>query len=240
MEKYMSDMTLTLSKETTDTLKKLYEVNQGVKFVKSENTLKVKSTDNSLLVHANIEEEFPRDFYVYDLREFLSVVGIIDKPILDFSNDKYVQIKSEDGTQKLRYIDADPQFVTSYVDKVPKLPSSDIEVAVTKDQFQSVMKAAQTMKLDFVGFVCDGETITLSAFNKNNGDDNQTNNFSIELMDGDTEFEMFYKLDQQNIPVLLGEGDLDFTISEKKISNVKAESGKEFWIALNANSKYGS
>jgi hypothetical protein len=47
-------------------------------------------------------------------------------------------------------------------------------------------------------------------------------------------------LDQQNIPVLLGEGDLDFTISEKKISNVKAESGKEFWIALNANSKYGS
>lgn len=236
----MSDMTLTLSKETIDTLKKLYEVNQGVKFVEGENTLKVKSTDNGLLVHANIEEEFPRDFYVYDLREFLSVVSIIEKPILDFSNEKYVQIKSDDGKQKLRYIEADPQFVTSYVDKVPKLPSKDIEVTVTKEQFQSVMKAAHTMKLEFVGFTCDGTTVTLSAFNKNNGDEKTTNNFSIELMDGDTEFQMFYKLDQQNVSVLLGEGNLDFTISSKKISNVKAESGKEFWIAMNANSKYDS
>jgi len=234
----MSNMTIKLSKETVDTLKKMYEVNQGVKFVKEEKTLKVKSTDNSLLVHASIDEEWPRDFYVYDLREFLSVVGIIENPTLDFTNDKFVQIKSSDGKQKLRYIEADPQFVTSYVDKVPKLPSTEIEVLVTEQQFQSVMKAAQTMRLDFVGFVCDGETISLSAFNKNNGDESTTNNFSIELMEGDVEFEMFYKLDNQNIAVLLGEGDLDFKVSAKKISNVKTVSGKEFWIALNANSKY--
>jgi len=228
-----------LSKETLDTLKKVYEVNQSVKFVEDEKVVKVKSTDNTLLMHAPIEEAFPRNFHVYDLREFMSVVSIINEPVLDFSDDKFLKIESEDKSQKLRYLESDPQFVQSYTEKEPKMPSIDFKVEVTAEQFSSVVKAAQTMKLDFVGFVCDGEQITLSAFNKNNGDNNITNNFAIELAEGDTEFEMFYKIDSQNIGVLLGEGNLTFEVSSKKISKVQAESGKTFWIAMNANSTYG-
>lgn len=237
----MTDMKITLSKETIDTLKKMYEVNQSAKFVGGDQTLKLKSTDNSLLAHANITEKFPRDFYVYDLREFLSVISIIENPVLDFSDSKMVLISSPDGKQKLRYIETDPEFVTSYTDKTPKMPSTEIEVSVSGEQYQSVMKAAQTMRLEYVGFISDGETVSLSAFNKNNGDDNTTNKFAIELMEveDDVKFEMFYKLDNQNIGVLLGEGNLDFVISSKKISNIKTETDKEFWIAMNIDCKYG-
>ena len=229
-----------LSKETIDTLKKVYEVNQSVKFVEGENIIKVKSTDNTLLMHAPIDEEFPRDFHVYDLREFLSVLSIIQEPNLDFSDDKFMKVVSEDGKQKLRYLEADPQFVQSYTNKEPKLPEIDFTVEVTENQFSSVMKAAQTMKLENVGFVCDGENITLSAFNKNNGDNKTTNNFSVDLAEGDEVFQMFYKIDSQNVGVLLGEGDLTFEVSSKKISKVTTKSGKTFWIAMNANSTYGS
>jgi hypothetical protein len=232
-------MKLNLSKQTIDTLKKVYEVNQGIKFVEGDKTLKVKSTDNTLLMHAPIDEEFPRDFYVYNLREFLSVLSIIEDPTLDFSNDQFMTVTSKDGKQKLRYLESDPQFVTSYTDKEPRVPSTEFIADVTADQFASVMKAAQTMRLEFVGFVCDGSTITLTAFNRNNGDQAITNNFAIEMGDHDTPFEMFYKLDSQNIGVLLGEGDLSFEVSEKKISKVSTDSGKTFWIAMNANSKYG-
>lgn len=228
-----------LSKDTIEILKKVYEVNQSVKFVEDETTIKVKSTDNTLLMHAPIEEAFPRDFHVYDLREFLSVLSIIPEPSLDFSDDKFLKVQSEDGKQKLRYLEADPQFVQSYTEKEPKMPTIDLEVEVSADQFTSVIKAAQTMRLENVGFVCDGETITLSAFNKNNGDNKTNNNFSIDLAEGDTEFQMFYKIDSQNIGVLLGEGNLTFEVSSKKISKVTAESGKTFWIAMNANSTYG-
>lgn len=227
-----------LSKETIDILKKVYEVNQSVKFVKDEDIIKVKSTDNSLLMHAPIDDTFPRDFHVYDLREFLSVLSIIPEPKLDFSDDKFLKVSSDDGNQKLRYLEADPQFVQSYTDKEPKLPGIDFEVVVSADKFSSVMKAAQTMKLDNVGFISDGETITLSAFNKNNGDSKTTNNFSIDLADADAVFEMFYKIDMQNIGVLLGEGDLTFEVSSKKISKVATQTGKTFWIAMNANSSY--
>jgi hypothetical protein len=227
-----------LNKATIDILKKVYEVNQSVKFVKDETTIKVKSTDNSLLMHAPIEEGFPRDFHVYDLREFMSVLSIIQEPTLDFSDDKFLKVQSDDGKQKLRYLEADPEFVQSYTDKEPKLPSVDFEVVVSAEDFTSVMKAAQTMRLENVGFICDGESITLSAFNKNNGDNKTTNNFSVDLVAGDTEFQMFYKIDSQNVGVLLGEGNLTFEVSSKKISKVATESGKTFWIAMNAESKY--
>ena len=235
----MSNITMSLSKQTVDTLKKVYEVNQGIKFVEGDKTLKVKSTDNTLLMHAPIEEEFPRDFYVYNLREFLSVLSIIEDPLLDFSDDKFMVVTSKDGKQRLRYSESDPQFVTSYTDKEPRIPSVEYTVDVSAEQFASVMKAAQTMRLEFVGFVCDGNTVSLTAFNKNNGDQGTTNNFAIEMIDHDTKFEMFYKLGSQNIGVLLGEGDMTFEVSEKKISKVSTKSGKTFWIAMNANSKYG-
>jgi hypothetical protein len=190
-------------------------------------------------MHAPIDEQFPRDFYVYNLREFLSVLSIISDPILDFTNDKYVVVMSKDGKQKLRYVESDPEFVTSYTIKEPNVPSVDYQVDITAEQFASVMKAAHTMRLEFVGFSCDGETCSLSAFNKNNGDGKETNNFAVEAGNHDTPFNMFYKLDTQNISVLLGEGDLSFEISEKKISKITAESGKVFWAAFNVNSKYG-
>lgn len=189
-------------------------------------------------MHSPLKEKFPRDFHVYDLREFLSVLDIIQDSVLDFSDNKCMKISSEDGKQTLQYTESDSQFITSFVDKTPVLPSIDIDVNVSEDQFSRVMKAAHSMKLEFVGFVCDGETISISAFNKNNGDNNVTNKFSIELGEGDTPFQMFYKLKTQNISVLDGEGDLHFEISKKKISKIEAQSGKLFWIALNAESSY--
>lgn len=225
-----------MSKQTMETLKKVYEVNQSVKFIEDDKVIKVKSTDNTLLMHAPIEEAFPRDFHVYDLREFLSVLSIIQEPILDFSDPKFLKIESEDKKQKLRYLESDEQFVKSYTDKEPNIPESDFIVNVSEEQFASVMKAAQTMKLDFVGFVSDGSTISLSAFNKNNGDESTTNNFSIDLIESEDVFKMFYKIDSQNISVLLGEGDLLFEVSYKKISKIHTKTGKTFWIAMNANS----
>lgn len=235
----MSDMTIKLSKETVDTLSRVFEVNQSVRLIKDADILKVKSIDGTALVHAPLADKFPRTFNIYDVSEFLSVLKIIDNPILDFSNDSFVEIRSEDGKQKIRYIESDEEYVTSYTDKMPNMGDPDIQIQVSEQQFTSVMKAAKTMKLDFVGFVANGEKVSLSAFKKNNETDNdQTNLFSIELMETDETFEMFYKLESQNISVLEGEGDLVFYITKGKISKIETASGKTFWLAMNINSKW--
>ena len=235
-------MSFVISKKSIDTLKRIYDVNQCLRFVGGENVLKCASVDKTTLVHAPIDRAFPRDFNVYDLREFLSVLNIIPDAELDFSNDNCVLIKSSDGKQKIRYYEADPEFITSYIDKVPNLSDSDIAltVSVTEDQFHSVVKSASTMKLEYIGFICDGQKVYLSAFNKHNGDLNNTNQFSVEVADYTLNpFEMFYKvINGTNINILLNEGDLKFDISPKKISRIGTESGKTFWIAMNINSEF--
>jgi hypothetical protein len=223
-----------LSKETIDILKSLYAINQTLKIVEDNTELKVLNDAKTIAVYAQIEESLPRTFCIYDLREFISVLNIIEKPILDFSSDKYVVIKSEDGSQRLKYIDCNENLVTSYFDRDFKLPSEDISVSVTAQQMKAIMGAALTMKLEYVGFKSDGEKVYLSAFDRNNGSGDDTNGFSIEVGESVDEFDMFYKTEA--LTVL--DGDCTFEISSNKISKV-TNGKKVFWMALDANSSFG-
>lgn len=222
-----------LSKETIDTLKSLYPINQTLKIVANSNKLKSVNDNKTIAVYAEIEETIPRDFCVYDLREFINVIGIIENPILDFSNDKFVIIKSDDGRQKLKYIDGKESLITSYFDRDFVLPSSDIEVEVSKQQLRAVMDAASTLKFEYVGFKSDGTDIVLTAFNRNNGSGEETNGISIVVGETTGDFEMFYRTESMNVL----DGDCTFEISSRKIS--KVENGKKvFWLALDTNSSF--
>lgn len=246
-----------ISDETLAVFRKLFVIDQSLKIVASDvvshtvtddegneseieaTVVRTKSSNRTMIARVEIPEVFPRDFHVYDLREFNAVVNIVSEPSFDFSSDKYVVIKSSDGKQKLRYIEADASLIESYIDKDLPLPAIDLDVTVTGQQLSSVLKAAQTMKLAYVGLIGDGETVRLVSFNKNDGDEMDTNNFSIEVGESDVEFRMFYKLDVHKVSVLEGEGSLRFEINaKKKVSRVTTESGKTFWIALDTKSTF--
>lgn len=234
-------MTIKLSSDTVATLKKLYVVDQSIRIPANSKTLRVKSANNTMMARCTIETEFPRDVNIYDIREFNSVLSIVDKPELDFSNDKFILIKSEDGKQKLRYLEAEPSLIKSYIDKDISLSNVDIELTITEAQLDSVLTAASTLRLEYVGFVGVDGVISLSAFNKNNGDGNETNYFAIEVGTTEAEFRMAYKLDIHNVRVLKDEGELNIKIDAKrKISEISTASGKTFWIAFDAKSEYSA
>lgn len=223
-----------LSKETIDTLKSLYQINQTLKIVANTTQIKTVNENKTIAVYAEIEEELPRDFCVYDLREFINVLNIIESPTLDFSNDKFVIIKSGDGSQRLKYIDGAENLINSYFERDFILPSSDVNVEVTKQQLRAVMDASSTLKLEYVGFKADGKDIVLTAFNRNNGSGDDTNGISIVVGETTDTFEMFYKAESMNVL----DGDCTFEISFRKIS--KIENGKKtFWMALDSNSSNG-
>lgn len=223
-----------LSKETLDTLKSLYAINQTLKIVQGVKTLRTINENYTAAVYAEIDEEFPRNFYIYDLREFIAVHSIIENPVLDFTNPKYVVVRSEDGTQRLRYMDGAENLINSYFERDFKLPSEDITVNVTEKQLAAVMGAATALKLAYVGFRADGKKIMLTAFDRNNGDGAETNGFSIEVGETTATFEMFYRT--ESLTVL--NGDCTFAISKNKISRVE-NARKVFWLTLDANSTFG-
>lgn len=226
------------SAETLAVFKRLYKINQNLKIVKDTTVLRSMNETKTQMASIEIAEKLPRDFCIYDLGEFTTVLGVIENPVLDFSNDKYVTIKSENGSQKLKYMDGEANLISSFSDRVINLPAAsdeypDLKFKVTGAQLKSVMSAATALKLEYVGFKGDGESVVLTAFSRNNGSGDDTNCYAIELCETDKTFDMFYKTESLGIL----DGESEFTISKKRISEIVNGKAK-FLIALDGNSKY--
>ena len=73
---------------------------------------------------AEIAEDIPQDFGIYDLNQFLNSLSVSQSPELDFSNNQYVMIRGSDT--KAKYFFADPSVIVSPPEKEISLPTQDL------------------------------------------------------------------------------------------------------------------
>ena len=74
-----------LSSDTLNVLKNFATINPNV-VIKPGQQLKTISEAKTILANAQIVEDFPVEFGIYDLNEFLSVYNLIDDPTLVFED----------------------------------------------------------------------------------------------------------------------------------------------------------
>lgn len=79
---------MNLSNDTLNVLKNFATINPNLVF-KPGQKLKTISESKTILATAEIVEDFPKEFGVYDLNEFLSVLSLIDNPTLEFEDKQY-------------------------------------------------------------------------------------------------------------------------------------------------------
>ena len=101
-----------ISDETLNVLKNFASINPNLVF-KPGQQLKTISEAKTILARATIVEDFPQEFGVYDLNEFLSVHSLIEDPALEFEA-KSVLIKNQSGvaTQKIKYFFSEAEILT--------------------------------------------------------------------------------------------------------------------------------
>ena len=75
-----------LSDNTLNILKNFAGINNSI-LVKQGNKLRTISMAKNILAEADISEEFPRDFAIYDLNQFLNGLSLHQDPDLDFNED---------------------------------------------------------------------------------------------------------------------------------------------------------
>jgi hypothetical protein len=75
-----------LSDKTLNILKNYASINPNIVFQEG-NTLKTISVARNVMSQTSLEETLPSSFGIYDLNEFLSVLSLVDKPNLTFSED---------------------------------------------------------------------------------------------------------------------------------------------------------
>jgi len=220
-----------LSKQTIAILNNFSDINQSL-LVKKGNQLRTISVMKNILAECTINEEFAKDFAIYDLPQFLKVLRLYQDPELDFTEDSYVTIR--EGKNRSRYFFADPNVIVSPPEKALVLPSKDVSFTITPSHLSQLLQAANTLDLPDLSVIGDAGVIRLSARDKKN---DTSNDHSIVVGETDKEFAFNFKV--ENIKIL--PGNYVVTISRKclaQFTNTVESQALNYFIALEPDSVY--
>ena len=227
-----------ISTKTLDVLKNFSEINQSI-LIKKGKKLKTVSALKNILAHAVVEEDFPQDFAIYQLNEFIGVLSTMNNPNLTF-HDKYVMLSQENGACT-KYFYAEPSVVIA-PEKDINMPSEDINFTLLEKQYNDLLKMSSILQLNdiLVKGCSKTDKIFLAVTNKKN---DTSNDYSVQVADETTgmkgvseSFKMYFKTENLKMVV----GDYNVHISSKGISHFENMTTKlDYWIALEPDSNYG-
>ncbi len=223
-------MTMKLSESTVNLLKNFSSINQSILF-KEGTKLRTISVMKNILVEANVAEEFPRDFGIYDLNQFLNGLSLHSNAELNFDNQEYVLIK--EGRMRSKYFFADPSVIVAPPEKEITLPSEDVKFELTSQQLEKLKKASSVYQLPDVSVVGEAGVIKLVARDKKN---DTSNDFSIIV--GETGDEFVFNFKEENLKIV--PGNYDVTVSSKLLSKFTNQNiDVVYYIALEPDSTFG-
>ena len=218
-----------LSNNTTNILKNFSQINQSI-LIKEGNKLKTISVMKNILAEAEVEEDFEKDFAIYDLNQFLSGLSLYDSPDLDFG-DTYLTIR--DGRRRAKYFFADPDVIVSPPEKEITLPTRDVCFTVATQQLDKLLKAASIYQVPDLSAVGRNGKIELVVRDKKN---DTSHEFSEEVGETDLEFSFNFKV--ENIKII--PGSYDVVISSKLLAEfTNKNTDLKYYIALEPDSTFG-
>ena len=219
-----------LSDKTLSVLKNFSTINQSILF-KQGNKLRTISVMKNILAEANISEEIPKDFGIYDLSQFLNGLSLHQSPELDFENAGHVVIK--EGSMRSKYFFADPNVIITPPEKAIDLPSEDVSFELRTEQLDKLLKAAAIYQLPDLAVVGGEGVVKVLVRDKKN---DTSNDFSIVVGETDKEFSFNFKV--ENIKIL--PGTYDVIVSQKLLSRfISKNHDLLYYIALEPDSTFG-
>ncbi len=221
-----------LSNETLTVLKNFAGINSGIEF-KTGNKIATISSTKTVLAKATLPDEFPQDFCIYDLNQFLSVFSLNKDTELDFDN-QHVIFKS--GRSKTKYRTTVKTMIVSPPDKELKLPTVDGEFELKDVDLAQALKNAAVLGSSHIAFESDGSKVVVSTFDAKD-DSAHTNTIEIgEINNGKVFKAVFLAENFKMIP-----GSYSVEVSSQGLASFKNEKGDlQYWIAIEAKeSKFG-
>jgi len=223
-----------LSENTLNVLRNFSGINQNM-LIKSGTNIKTISEARNVVATADVTEEFPKDFGIYDLNEFIGVMGLVDAPSLKFDED-YVTVSDSSGRSKVKYFYAAEETLTAPTKDVT-MPDADVKFTLDNSTLNKLKKAASTLGHSEVSIRAKDGVLSLSVVENQNA---TSNAFSIDI-DGEFKQDAVFNfiISISNLKIL--PGDYEVEISSKLITQFKnKEIPLKYWIALEKSSTYGA
>ena len=225
----LKERTMKLSDNALAILKNFAGINNSI-LVKQGNKLRTISVAKNILAEAEIKEEFPRDFAIYDLNQFLNGLSLHQDPDLDFNQDSYLSIK--EGELRVKYFFADPNVIIAPPEKEITLPSQDVCFQLDSVTLDKLVKAAAVYQLPDMSAIGENGVIKLVVRDKKN---DTSNEYAIVVGETSDDFEFNFKV--ENIKII--PGAYEVVVSSKLLSQfTNTQHNLKYYIALEPDSTF--
>lgn len=216
-----------ISKQTIDILKNFSQINSNI-LIREGNLLKTISVGMNIFASATVEEEFPREFAIYDLNSLLAILTYSDDQDVEFGEASLTV--SKDGG-KFEYFYADPSIIVTPPNKEITFDAY-FEFPLSASDITLIQKAASITGGNTISVVADGEVATLIVGNTDPKNPS-TNSYRKSL--GETDLVFDCRLSIANFKVITD--DYVVAISKKKFMNFKSNTKElSYFIAVEPES----
>ena len=218
-----------LSNGTINVLKNFSTINQNL-VIKEGSDISTMSAMKNIVAKAKVEEDFIKEFAIYDLNEFLSALSLFEKPDLDFQDD-YVVITEEGSAKSLKYWYSDPSVVTTPTKDIT-MPSKEVQFDFSSDSLAEITKAASVIGAP--DMVLEKGKLRVTDKKNTTANDYAT---ELDVPDSDVDYKFWFKV--ENLKLLPGSYNVE--VSSKNISRFSNSNVDiEYFIALEPESSYAA
>tara|TARA_B100002019_G_C21247223_1_gene589052 strand:+ start:1084 stop:1773 length:690 start_codon:yes stop_codon:yes gene_type:complete len=226
---------MNLSNETVTVLKNFSTINQNL-VIKAGSKLSTMSAMKNIVASADVQEDFPQDFAIYDLNEFLAALSLFEKIDLDFKNDFVVITEGGDSRRALQYWYSDPSVVTHPKTDIT-MPDPDVEFEFSSSTLSEVQKAASIIGAP--DMVLEGMSKGNSVIKVTDKKNATANDFKVHVPVDENTKDVPYKFWFKVENLKLIPGSYNVNVSSKKISHFSnTKVPVQYYIALEPESSY--
>jgi len=224
-----------LSNDTVTVLKNFSTINQNI-VVKPGKNISTMSAMKNIVAKATVTEEFPQEFAIYDLNEFLSALSLFENPDLDFKEDFVIMTEDGSSSKTLKYWYSDPSVVTT-LEKEITMPSPEVSFNLSSNILSDIQKAAAVIGVPDMVLTngrIGGSDLKVTD-KKNDTANDYSISFDTDSDNQDANYKFWFKV--ENLRLL--PGSYDVKVSSKNISYFKNTNvDVEYFIALEPESTY--
>lgn len=221
-----------LSDNTLAVLKNFASIQPNV-VLNEGNVVKTIAEAKNVMAVATLDQSFDKEVGIYNLDEFLSVLGLVDSPDLNFHDD-FVTVQSSAGRSQVKYFYSDTSILTSPAKDIP-MPDAEVNFTLSEETLKKILRAAGALGHEKMTITATDGGVKLTVVDNT---DATSNAFEI-VVPGTVESENFtFVMNIANLKLIGGEYEV--AVSSRLISHFKNTSvDVEYFIALEKSSTYG-
>lgn len=218
-----------LSADTVNVLKYFSTISSGI-VISPGNVISTMTPQKNIIASATVTEDFPQEFGIYNLSEFLNILSVFGQPDLIFKGGKQSTIK--ENKTSVNYTFAEPALMTKAPKSLKMDPSSVVaEFELKAEVLGNLQKAMNILNLQDV--IIDGIDNSLYL----RGSDlkqSSSSSYDVEIGETDAVFRAIIKTDF----LKLMPGTYNVAVANKYLRFTHTERQLTTWIGVDEKSKF--